>query len=251
MRQRVIAVQNNECGKPCDGLKEETRTSHHVKPECVTPIAVNCKWKKWEAWSECKTEASRSQTYRKREVAVYASNGGKPCEGEYGETEPCGLIRGPVNCIFDHWQEWTACSSTCGKGRHTKMRRVKTEAKDGGTTCEGPTLITQVCEDKPCANVDCVMGMWGPWSPCLHGKIQKTRKRKVAIPGMGKGTMCKETLVEIHACHPPITEPCVVSDWGEWEDCDKDCGGGQTYRARHLVRLMQHGGECPLQNMEE
>jgi hypothetical protein len=46
----------------------------------------------------------------------------------------------------------------------------------------------------------------------------------------------------MHAC--PVD--CVVSAWGNWTDCDKSCGGGNTLEARSvIVGSANAGNSCP------
>lgn len=46
------------------------------------------------------------------------------------ETRPCG---GPADtdCHVGDWHEWTSCSAVCGKGRHTRMRRLLQDGRGG------------------------------------------------------------------------------------------------------------------------
>ena len=35
---------------------------------------------------------------------------------------------------------------------------------------------------------------------------------------------------------------CEYSDWGEWAECDKACGGGSQLRSREVKRQAWYGG---------
>ena len=35
---------------------------------------------------------------------------------------------------------------------------------------------------------------------------------------------------------------CEYSDWGQWAECDKACGGGTQLRQREAVRQAWYGG---------
>ena len=35
---------------------------------------------------------------------------------------------------------------------------------------------------------------------------------------------------------------CKVSEWGEWSECDKDCGGGERKRTRTIISEAENGG---------
>merc|ERR1712100_186307 len=46
----------------------------------------------------------------------------------------------------------------------------------------------------------------------------------------------------------PCPIDCVMSQWGEWEPCTKNCGKGETWGVRVIETHPAHGGvECPTQ----
>jgi hypothetical protein len=47
----------------------------------------------------------------------------------------------PKPCMVSAWQEWSACTKTCGYGTRVRMRMVVSEAEDGGRPC--PTIKEQ------------------------------------------------------------------------------------------------------------
>ena len=65
----------------------------------------------------------QDQSIRKRSIVQAPEEGGADCKGALEETKPCG---GPADtdCHVGDWHEWTSCSAVCGKGRHTRMRRL-------------------------------------------------------------------------------------------------------------------------------
>lgn len=36
---------------------------------------------------------------------------------------------------------------------------------------------------------------------------------------------------------------CILSDWGSWSDCDKECGPGTMSRSRTIIRAPENGGK--------
>lgn len=256
-RERTISVVNNECGTPCVGSKIES--VEHVPEECLLN-PVDCALSDWSEWSRCQN--ATGQVFRQRTVLRPPESGGEPCTGSLEETLPCGSGPAPVPCVFSNWQEWTSCSSTCGVGRHTRMRRILSEARHSGEACEGLTLETKACSDQECGGRDCVLGDWSDWSMCDPERHpQRYRRRQVKQNAMGTGYRCNQTLKETQGCPEFAEEPCRLSDWSEWEAlgwhepnpprCSRECGGGQTFRTRFMQAPPAHGGSCPDSSLKQ
>ena len=56
-----------------------------------------------------------------------------------------------VDCEWDEWQDIGTCSKTCGGGLVTRIRTIKTQAQNGGKTCEGLQLETIPCNTDACS----------------------------------------------------------------------------------------------------
>uniref|UniRef100_A0A7S2NEM3 Spondin-like TSP1 domain-containing protein n=1 Tax=Alexandrium andersonii TaxID=327968 RepID=A0A7S2NEM3_9DINO len=257
-RQRIIQVANNECGTPCEGAKIQSQAATHLeeyKKECEF-ATKDCVLGEWSQWSHCPDKLSQSE--RTREVISYPTNGGAACTDVTKETKPCS---GPeaVDCVLDDWLGWTGCSVKCGEGRHTRMRKVRTPAKDGGKPCGGDnmlqnmTLETKSCFMDPCESKDCMLGDWQEWSICdASFAPQRYRERSVAQERMGDGAPCPETeLMQTAGCPLADKVDCELSEWSEWVACDKTCDGGQTYRSRFLKKPMSEGGSCEASSLRE
>lgn len=39
--------------------------------------------------------------------------------------------------------------------------------------------------------------------------------------------------------------------WSAWSPCDKSCHGGQSHRQRRIMHFNFHGGQCPVQSLQE
>ena len=71
----------------------------------------------------------------------------------------------PVNCQWNGWGGWGACSKNCGTGTKTRSRTVKVNAAHGGNSCTGSYGDSTSCITKPCpGNVSCS-------TSCKHNKI--------------------------------------------------------------------------------
>mmetsp|Transcript_26237 Transcript_26237/g.55659 ORF Transcript_26237/g.55659 Transcript_26237/m.55659 type:complete len:1597 (+) Transcript_26237:60-4850(+) len=237
--QRSIKTSNNECGKPCMGPKIESQV--HVLDRCSVH-ETDCAFSEWSQWTEC---ASRyDQSLRSRTVERPPSRTGEPCKGGLKETKACGTGHPPLDCVFASWREWTTCSATCGRGRHTRMRSIAQEAVHGGRTCEDTILETQTCKIEDCPVRDCQLSTWTSWSVCDEAHTQRYRNREVQQTPLNEGEACPENLVETEGCPEPVAIDCVLTEWTAWSHCDKTCEGGQIYRERQLQSPNSNGGKC-------
>ena len=50
-----------------------------------------------------------------------------------------------IDCAWGVWQEWSACSTDCGNGTHTRQRIQSTLAQHGGANCTGDATETGTC----------------------------------------------------------------------------------------------------------
>eukprot|EP00929_Paragymnodinium_shiwhaense_P000590 TRINITY_DN100839_c0_g1_i1.p1 TRINITY_DN100839_c0_g1~~TRINITY_DN100839_c0_g1_i1.p1 ORF type:complete len:1646 (+),score=391.32 TRINITY_DN100839_c0_g1_i1:63-5000(+) len=250
-RKRAIHRVNNECGKPCDGPREETEEVDLPK-EC-TVGNEDCLFGDWADWSHCAEHDSQAR--RTRDIRQPAENAGFACEGALEETTPCPKTD-PKDCVFSDWNDFTECSASCGGGWKTKTRRVIDYAENGGKPCDGNTTLGFTCNTKPCGNSqDCQFSHWSGWSSdCKDGELQRFRSRTIQSPAHGAGEPCEGDLKETELC-PQISDklklPCTFSDWSEWSDCTATCNGGQSLRTRRLMSEPRNGGECPDKSLQE
>jgi len=226
-RYRLIHTSNNECGKPCDANKVESRRVD--MPDCDFD-AQDCVMSKWTEWGLCKS--GLEQVYRKRQVIKSATHDGRACVGGLEMTKSCTQKR-PIDCKFSSWHVWTDCSASCGEGHHSRQRRINTKADNGGAPCVGATTEWAKCEVKPCISKDCQVGDWDDWSSCSI-KTQRTRERRIIQQKLGDGKSCDQSMTETTPCPVSNLTTCVLSDWLDWDRCDASCGGGQTQRYRFL-----------------
>lgn len=225
-------------GKACPALVETRKCQ-------ITPCPVACVLSNWTGWSDCSLSCGGGQKRRTRTVIRDASFGGDAC-GATTEAAPCNTQPCPVNCVMNDWTSWSACSATCGEGKQTRTRTVKTANSNGGAACPTTTFESRSCTIKPCP-VDCVLGNWTEWSSCGSpcGPGTQSRSRTVLRAPSADGKPC-DKLGESRGCNVkacPVN--CSMSEWSEWSTCDKRCGGGKQTRTRIIKVASQFGGrEC-------
>ena len=57
-----------------------------------------------------------------------------------------------VDCTWNEWTSWSACSETCGNGTLSRTRDELQSAENGGAPCNGSTDETQACNLGTCAS---------------------------------------------------------------------------------------------------
>lgn len=248
MRQRSVAREHNDCGRPCEGKLVETINLPRCLPDACVPRKADCEWGDWNDWSSC-LGFGLQQSYRSRKVVRLPANGGEPCAGSSNETRPCAEPPRTIDCAFMDWGEWTSCSTTCGGGWQAQMRRVRQHSEHGGRPCTGVMRRVAPCNTHACSEeLPCKMAAWGQWAGCDAGSpIQRQRGRSVVRPPQGAGAPCDFALEEMVPCPAdPAREPrqCFLTEWSVWSQCSATCQG-QSFRGRSVH---QHHPRCLVQS---
>eukprot|EP00438_Fugacium_kawagutii_P022197 Skav225518 [mRNA] locus=scaffold2974:17062:31992:- [translate_table: standard] len=124
----------------------------------LKPCPIHCQWTDWSTWTDCSSSCGTGQQSRSRSIAVQPQFEGNVCEGFAADTRSCDdLPPCPIDCEWDEWADWGACSNSCGTGVSRRTRERKKYEKDGGHICWGTEDDEQVCTLNPCP-VDCTMG---------------------------------------------------------------------------------------------
>ena len=55
------------------------------------------------------------------------------------------------HCEWNEFDDWHACTETCGGGTQSRTRTVKIEAENGGEDCTGDAIETQDCNTDSCS----------------------------------------------------------------------------------------------------
>ncbi|CAE8719889.1 unnamed protein product [Polarella glacialis] len=246
-RSRVLQKQNECGGKSCDGQLVDTK---RCWKNCTAP--VDCLFGDWSYWEPLTCVSEVDQKERSRTVLRTAKNGGENCEGPVRETLPCsGTPTLVADCLLGSWADWTACNRPCDQGLRTRSRVVAVQAQGGGQPCDGTLAEMQPCSLGPCERAvrsDGEFAPWSTWGDCSPSNM-RVRTRKVAQEPTGGGKAAIGSVEETAECSEIMD--CKVSDWTNWDLCDRSCGGGQQQRQRQVQGNPRNGGmKCPANLIE-
>lgn len=149
----------------------------------------------------------------------------------------------PQDCEFDDWMDWsqpTTCDGVC-----TRSRKISRLNNDCGKACTGNLKETKACVLPECEGTqECTFSHWSTWGGCSESSRQQTRLREIAVPSGPFGAPCTGPQKETKPCEASAEkQDCQLSEWSEWRECSKSCGGGQRSRSREIYQHAQHGGE--------
>ena len=148
----------------------------------------------------------------------------------------CFMSLDAVDCVWNEFEEWSACTKDCGGGKRSRSRTIKTEASNGGRKCTGVTSEQESCNTHGCKGKHCtffhianytlvqtieanannyilhflaVDGNWGQWSPFTrcNTACKKTRTKLCNDPSpKNNGNKCVGgngfKQVQTANCHP-------------------------------------------------
>merc|ERR1711972_1216033 len=104
----------------------------------------DCKPSAWTDWGPCmgamgKINCGSGQQFRTREIQQEATEDGKGCVGNMKESRGCENSKPcvpDIDCEWENWADWDACSCPCGGGIHRRHRRLAHGARGHGKKCE-------------------------------------------------------------------------------------------------------------------
>jgi len=240
-RSRPITTLNSFGGKACAHQAETRFCNTHACP-------IDCVLSKWGGWGACNKGCGTGKQFRTRTVDVPTAFGGVECpaahlfrEGQSCNTDPC-----PIHCKVAPWQEFTACSRTCGTGVQQRKRSVMEPPAHGGTYCP-QTLQQRTCMTQACPS-DCALESWGSWGECslTCGGGVHTRTREVITPNTFGGKACADSEQSRSCNNFACPVDCAMSNFSPWTVCSRTCGGGVTVRTRVIKVPVRSGGRlCP------
>jgi len=133
----------------------------------IREVPRGCEWFDWGSWSHCPSlhgkhvngsvvrarpvvcdGGRRSLVLEEAPFKKVAQNvPSKACQGSSCEWELCSLR----TCDQSVWQDWSACSTTCGVGKRVRIRQLDAEsAKANGRRCPGTMAMWGSCRTKSC-----------------------------------------------------------------------------------------------------
>ena len=240
-KRRSIAIQQSCGGSSCSGPSTQSQTCNS---QCCP---VDCVWGSWSNFGACSVTCGVGRQEKSRSVVIQQSCGGIKCAGSSTQSQSCNSQCCPVDCVWDSWSAYGACSVTCGGGHQIRNRSVAVQPSCGGLNCSGLFNQSQSCNSQ-CCPVNCTWGSWNAYSACsvTCGEGFKNRKRQIAVASACGGLECEETSTENTTCNlTPCPVHCQWSEWSDWEECSRPCGGGTQTRWRKNSVVALHGGiEC-------
>ena len=73
---------------------------------------IDCSFAPWGSWSACDKTCGSGKSTRERDTIVKNNHSGK-CDNAV-DVRKCNTAPCPVHCSVSAWNEWSACSKTCG-----------------------------------------------------------------------------------------------------------------------------------------
>lgn len=153
-RSRGFTPQQGE-GAGCVGATMERK-------ECD----LDCHYSEWSEWGTCDRNCSlAAQSWRSRDL-VAAKPGGVSCsefadEHEW-EQRLCWSPECDTPCLWAEWQDWQACSKTCGPDARRKRVRDQRTHPNPDVRCDQIEADSQQCNDLPlCSGASLVVDAGG------------------------------------------------------------------------------------------
>eukprot|EP01127_Copromyxa_protea_P010250 TRINITY_DN2485_c0_g1_i1.p1 TRINITY_DN2485_c0_g1~~TRINITY_DN2485_c0_g1_i1.p1 ORF type:complete len:1772 (+),score=339.78 TRINITY_DN2485_c0_g1_i1:19-5334(+) len=250
IRTREVSVEPTPGGTECDF--NESVSTQACNTQACTSAPVNCAWSAWGAWTACSATCGGGTRSHMRTIATQASNDGADCLDGNWEEQACNTGSCPATaCQWGAWQEWGACSKTCGSGTRLRNRPITAEATNGGVACKSADSVSsETCNTAACPPVDCTWSTWSEWGFCSKscGTGTRVRSRSVLTPAANGGVCDESNGSQNDFCNTsPCTDApvdCVWSAWNAWSECSEECDGGVRTSTRTLLSSAQNGGEC-------
>lgn len=235
-------------GKACGEVQQMQNCNMQACPK-------DCTVSEWKQESPCTATCGFGTRGLIRSQTQKASNGGKACPALY-KVEECNLPACPIDCEYQEWNQWSACSATCGSGEKIRRRGTKVHAQFGGKPCDPKANIQKdTCWDMSCKD-SCLLDAWKAgtcnaqtdkhgacgdgvqeWSTTILGFAN-------SCPSFCKNGKCTTTR-QCFAGRKCQTD-CKVSDWKPVTSCSKSCGGGKRTMERSVLVAAKNGGDaCP------
>jgi len=181
-------------------------------PKCsFDPCPVNCVWGGW-SYVPCPVTCGPGIITKYRSIDTVANWGGTICTGPDVIIENCSTSPCPIDCGWNHWGDWSACSVTCANGTQTRTRAT-IPAQYGGKECLGTTKQSHQCHTEPCP-INCEWSVWNSTHcsvSCGGGKLTKSRSI-VRMPDWG-GAFCTGPTIQVEDCNQQTCPKVYAEKW--------------------------------------
>jgi len=221
---RIRKRDKNEAqfgGKDCEG-----RT---INAEMCEGWAcpVDCRWSLWDAWKPCSKSCDSGTTRRSRAYDPKPVNGGMACVGAHMEMNDCNDQPCPIDCMWEEWMDWSLCTTTCGKGKRSRIRLIEITSTHGGKECDHTSgAIHNQCPRQMDCPVDCHFSEWGAWDICnasCESEGHRNANRVLLQAEKGGLSVCPEgPLSMAQECTGEACDPAALLD----DDDDDDVKNG-------------------------
>ena len=140
-------------------------------------LSVDGNWSEWASLTPCSLECGNGTQVRGRVCSKpRAEYGGKDCEGDTTDLQPCNVHPCPsksrslyLYCLnaqhnliqtfltlvhggLTEWSSWTYCNKPCNNGTSDRQRTCTNPAPMyGGNNCSGKMLEWNLCNSHPCS----------------------------------------------------------------------------------------------------
>jgi len=252
-RSRKVERHASNDGKACSDILREVAA-------CPVASPVPCHYSAWSAWSPCTAKCDGGSSMRNRTLTQEPVAGGACEGGNLKELKACNIdpCHAGKDCRVADWEDWGACSTTCGEGSRIRSRKVAQLASAGGKGCAESLREAARCQVAACTKADCVWSDWDEWSgcTCTCGGGTRHRNRRVRTAPLHGGKPCEpKDKSEVAPCNTESCERCVDALWGPWSPwsrCSATCApGALRMRHREIVQTANHCGKPAVGVMDE
>eukprot|EP00092_Neocalanus_flemingeri_P028576 GFUD01031032.1.p1 GENE.GFUD01031032.1~~GFUD01031032.1.p1 ORF type:complete len:911 (-),score=155.86 GFUD01031032.1:100-2832(-) len=263
-RRRRICIEPQNGGLPCKSSEEVDTEVCAGKGKGMRVCPLDYSFNEWSDWSGCSHNCGDGVSTRYR-LCKKGRYGGLECPSLEEKEEKACFVQACTpqqitGCIMNDWGTWSACTKTCLDINDpiygSRMRRRQyMESDPNHPQCVEGSEIIQI--DRKCAGYgdqvhqcpnDASWSQWSEFTTCseLCGKRGNQRRYRSCIEGNGGGYSCStlsEPTMEYISCYSgPCPRDCQWSNWGTWEQCERNNGKGNQIRRRNVFVFGKHGG---------